>query len=360
MYKSASKNDKLKSFIGEKNNETQLKNYILGRPFALDMGTTNTRIYRHGDGIVLNEPTVVAFEKVTKKILATGSEAKRYIGKTPVNIEVIRPYQGSTVCDFDLIHAMLMEFFLKIQKKKKIFKSKLISIVPTNISAAEKKVLRKAAKDSGLGKILFLEEPLAAAMGAGLSIFNKKGQMILDIGGGSAKVSIISVGAVVYNNVENLGGDSINEAIKAYLLEKHQLQVGENRAEQCKIEAAAIDGSSKGPYIISGKDAHTNIPKEVSVDAEAISKAISQPVEGLTNMIIKTMVQCPSQFVSDIMEDGLYLTGGGTLLKGLKEYIGQKTGLACHVSKDPMNTVINGVQEVLANCRKYKKILSKN
>lgn len=358
MGRSDMYSDNFKRYIGD-NKQTEIRKYTFGRPMAMDMGTTNTRIFMKGEGIVLDEPSVVAYEKYSKNILAIGSEAKSYIGKTPQNIEVIRPLQGGYVNDFDLMREMIKEFLLKIQKRKRFFKSKLVVSVPVNISSAEKKIILRAAKESGIGKVRFIDEPIAAAIGFGLNISNKKGQMILDIGGGSVDLSVISVSSVVYSDIEKLGGDAINDSIAKYLVEKHQLQVGENRAEKCKIEAAGAFELNGENYNISGKDIETFIPKEITLQSEEIAQSIKKPLNGIIGMIKKGLANAPQELISDINEDGIYLTGGGSLLKGIKNFIESETKITCQIQKDPLYTVILGASEAIKNRRKYKKVLKK-
>ena len=349
----------LKRYIGEKPNNIETKKHLFGKPLAMDIGTTNTRIFMQGEGVVLDEPSVVAYEKFSKEILATGSEAKSYLGRTPQNIEVIRPLQGGFISDFDLIQDMIKEFLLKVQKKKRLFKSKLIISVPVNISSAEKKVIFLAAKKSGIGKIYFIENPLAAAIGTGLNISNKKGQMLLDVGGGSVGLSVISVASVVYGDVEKVGGDAINDALADYLLEKHQLQVGIISAEKCKIEAADAFLVNGKKYNISGKDIETYIPKEVTLEPEEISKAIKEPLRAIVGMIKKAFDEMPDELKPDIVEDGIYVTGGGSLLKGFYNLIENETKLCCHAQEEPFYTALKGASEAIKNRRKYKKVLMK-
>lgn len=349
----------LKRYIGENPKNMEIKKPFFGKSLAMDIGTTNTRIFMQGEGVVLDEPSVVAYEKFSKEILATGSEAKSYLGRTPQNIEVIRPLHGGYVSDFDLIQEMVKEFLLKVQRKKRIFKSKLVISVPVNISSAEKKIIVQAAKKSGMGKIYFIEDPLAAAIGAGLNISKKKGQMLLDVGGGSVELSVISVSSVVYGDVEKVGGDAINDALANYLLKKHQLQVGVISAEKCKIEAANAFQVNGKTYNVSGKDIETYIPKEVALEPEEISKAIKEPLSATIDMIKKAFDEMPDEFKPDIVEDGIYITGGGSLLKGFSGLIEKETKLCCHSLEEPFYAALKGASEAIKYRRKYKKVLMK-
>lgn len=359
MGKANGSGSNLKRYVGEKQKTTETKKPFWGKPLAMDIGTTNTRIFIQGKGVVLDEPSVVAYEKFSKEILATGSEAKSYLGRTPQNIEVIRPLHGGYVSDFDLIQEMIKDFLLKIQRKKRFFKSKLIFSVPVNMSSAEKKVISKAAKQAGIGKIYFIYDPIAAAIGMGLNIFNKKGQMILDIGGGSVELSVISVSSVVYGAVEKVGGDAVNDAIANYLLENHQLQVGVISAEKCKIAAANAFQVNGKMYNVSGKDIETYIPKEVTLEPEEISKAIKEPLNAIIDMIKKAFDEMPDELKPDVVEDGIYITGGGSLLKGFYGFIENETKLCCHTQDEPFYAALKGASEAIKNRRKYKKILMK-
>ena len=359
MTKEDSYSDNLKRFISNDSKKIEKISHVFGKPMAMDMGTTNTRIYMKGYGLVLDEPSVIAYEKISKNVLASGKEAKRYLGKAPQNIEVIKPLSGGHINDFDIIKSMLKEFFNRVQKRKRIFKSRLIVAIPSHRSSAEKKIIKTAARESGIGQIYFIEEPISAAIDFDINVANKKGQMIVDIGGGSLEISIISNNSIIYSDVEKLGGDAINEAIIHYIKAKHHLHIGENRAEECKLKLAAIPPVKTKTYKISGKDTLNNIPKEITLQAEEVNTAIADILEAIINMIKKAIDKAPKELQSDILQDGFYLTGGGSLLPGLKEFIERKTALKCSVANMPVYAIIRGASLVTKQKRKFKKVLLK-
>ena len=325
---------------------------------AMDLGTANTLIYVKGKGIILNEPSVVAYEKDTGKILAVGQEAKNYMGRTPHNIAAVRPLKDGVIADFDVAQAMIKEFFLKVQRMSRIFKPKAVICVPAGITQIEKKAVIDAAEDSGVRKVYLIEEPMAAAIGANLDISENKGQMVIDIGGGTTEVAVLSISSVAYSESVRVAGDEINETISRYLFKNYRIQVGENSAEKCKMEigsAYPVDGLPS-LYTISGKDSVNSSPKEVSLSAEEIRKAIEEPVYAVINAVRRALEKTPPDLVVDIDKDGMYLTGGGALLKGLDKLIHKETRIRCNVIKDPLISVVLGSGMALEDMDKYRKV----
>lgn len=324
---------------------------------AMDLGTANTLIYLQDEGLVLQEPSVVAYDTYTMEVLAVGSEAKSYIGRTPLNIKVVKPLASGVIEDLEITQAMIREFFCKVQKMGRIFKPKAVVCVPAGINKVEEKAIVKAASESGIGKLFLIEEPIAAAIGAGLDIDKNRGQMIVNIGGGITDIAVLSLSSVAYSDNIRIGGDTMTKALMEYIHAKHSMKVGENRAEKAKI--AAGSKNEKGNLInikISGKEAVSSIPMELELTAEEIREAIHEPVEAIIKGVYSALDKTPPDMVTDIAEDGIHLTGGGSLLLGIGEMIEKKTSIRCNLAEDPLTTVINGTGKTLENLKFYKKV----
>lgn len=331
---------------------------LFSKHMAMDLGTANTLIYVKGKGIILNEPSVVAYEKDTGKILAVGQEAKNYMGRTPHNIAAVRPLKDGVIADFDVAQAMIKEFFVKVQRMSSIFKPKAVICVPAGITQIEKKAVIDAAEDSGVRNVYLIEEPMAAAIGANLDISENKGQLVIDIGGGTTEVAVLSLFSVAYSESVRVAGDEINETISRYLFKNYRIQVGENSVEKCKMEigsAYPVDGLPP-LYTISGKDSVNSSPKEVSLSAEEIRKAIEEPVYAVIDAVRRVLEKTPPDLVVDIDEYGMYLTGGGALLKGLDKLIHKETRIRCNVIEDPLISVVMGSGMALEDMDKYRKV----
>ena len=331
---------------------------MFSKNMAMDLGTANTLIYVKGKGIILNEPSVVAYEKKTGRILAVGQKAKNFIGRAPHNIAVVRPLKDGVIADFDVAQAMIKEFFLKVQKMSRFFKPKAVICVPAGITQIEKKAVIDSAEESGVRKVYLIEEPMAAAIGANIDISQNKGQMVIDIGGGTTEVAVLSISSVAYSESVRVAGDEINETIGRYLLKNYRIQVGENTAEKCKMEigsAYPVDGLSS-LYNIAGKDSISSSPKEISLSAEEIRKAIEEPVYAVIDAIRRALEKTPPDLVVDINMDGMYLTGGGALLKGLDKLIHKETKIKCNVIEDPLVSVVLGSGKALEDMEKYSRV----
>ena len=331
---------------------------LFSKDMAMDLGTANTLIYIKGDGIVLNEPSVVAYENDTKKVLAVGREAKNFMGRTPRNIVAKRPLKDGVIADFEVTQFMIREFFLKVQRMNRFFKPSVVICVPAGITQVEKRAVLEAAEDAGVGKIFLIEEPMAAAIGANLDIEQNKGNMIIDIGGGTTEVAVLTIFSVAYSESVRVAGDEINEYIMRYMLKKYKLQIGENRAEKCKIDigsAVPISGLTE-KYFISGKDILTNTPKEVFVTPEEIRTAITDPVIAVVDAVKRALEQTPPDLLTDIQKEGIYMAGGGSLLKGLDILISRCTNIQCHLTEDPLTTVVMGSGRALESIKKYQKV----
>ena len=331
---------------------------FFSKDMAMDLGTANTLIYVRGEGIVLNEPSVVAYEKNTSEVIAVGKEAKSYLGRTPQNIAAVRPLKDGVIADFEVTQAMIREFFLKVQRMGIFFKPKVVICVPAGITQVEKRAVVEAAEEVGVGKVFLIEEPMAAAIGADLEIEQNKGQMVIDIGGGTTEVAVLTLSSVAYAESVRVAGDELNESIIRYLLKHHHLQVGENTAEDCKIKAGSafpVEGLVE-PYRIYGKDAVTNSPKDIRLSLAEIRQAIEEPVYAVVDAVRRALEKTPPELVTDISRDGIHMAGGGSLLHGLDKLIEKETQIPCHLTADPLTTVVMGSGKALDNLRHYKKV----
>lgn len=331
--------------------------YLFSKDMAMDLGTANTLIYMKGQGLVLNEPSVVAYDKRKEEVLAVGSEAKSYLGRTPEKIEAVRPLKDGVIADFMVTKAMIKEFFFKVQKLGRFLKPKVVICVPAGITQVEKRAVIDAAEESGAGHIFLIEEPMAAAIGAGLDIEEEKGQMVIDIGGGTTEVAVLSRSAVVNSETIRVAGDELNEEIIKYLAKEKNLIVGENTAEACKIaigSAYQVEGINS--YKIIGKDLLNHIPKEIEITPSEIRKAIKEPVLAVVETVKRVLVKTEPKFLEDIKRDGIIMAGGGSLLKGITKLVEEQTGLRCRLSEDPLTTIVEGSGIALENLKKYKKV----
>jgi len=323
----------------------------------MDLGTANTLIYMKGEGIVLNEPSVVALERDSGKIIAVGREAKEFIGKTPPHISAIRPLKDGVIADFDVAKAMIKYFLTMVRETRKVSKPKMVVCVPSGITQVEKKAVVDACFQVGIRDIHLVEEPMAAAIGAELPIELPRGNMVVDIGGGTTEVAIISLSANAYSESLRVAGDEMDEAIVRHLQKKYQVAIGVNAAERIKMEiGSAYRGASSGTKTVVGKDLVDGIPKNLSVTAEDIREAIEEPVEAIIDAIKRALEKLPPELVSDLKDSGMVLTGGGALLKGLDKRISERTSLDVHVPEDPLTCVVMGSGRALEELQRYRKV----
>ncbi|RJX26362.1 MAG: rod shape-determining protein [Desulfurivibrio sp.] len=330
---------------------------LFSKNMAMDLGTANTLIYLKGAGIVLNEPSVVAYNTYTKEILAVGASAKKYLGRTPQHISAIRPLKDGVIADFVITQAMIRSFFLKIQKMSRFFKPKVVICVPTGITQVEKKAVIEAAEEVGCGKVYLIEEPMAAAIGSGLDVFQNKGRMIIDIGGGTTEVAVITMSSVAYCESLRVAGDELNEAIIRHLFHQHKIYIGENTAEKCKIATgSAIDMPGLEPFTLIGKNVLTSNPKEVTLTPQEIRIALQEPVKAIVEAVRRALDKTPTELVTDIYDEGIYMAGGGSLLRGLDTLIENTTKIPCHLTRDPLLAIAMGSGIALENLKDYQKV----
>lgn len=331
---------------------------MLHTHLAMDLGTANTLIYMKGEGIILNQPSVVAIDNNSGKVIAVGKEAKEYIGRTPPNISAIRPLKDGVIADFEVAKAMIKYFLKAVSAERKISKPKMVVGVPSGITQVEKKAVIDACFQVGIRDVYLIEEPMAAAIGAGMPIELPKGNMIIDIGGGTTEVAIISLSAIAYSESLRVAGDELDEAIVRYLQKKHQLAIGVIAAEKIKIEGASaypIDSLSDSINVV-GKDLLTSIPKTIKIPKEDVREAIEEPVAAIIDAVRRALEKLPAEFISDLNEAGIVLTGGGALLKGLAQRIDNETGIVVTIADDPLTSVTMGCGKALEDMAKYKKV----
>jgi len=339
-----------------------LLNNLLGmfsNDLAIDLGTANTLVYIKGRGIVCNEPSVVVVRKDNKKTIAVGAEAKRMLGKTPANITAIRPMKDGVIADFDATGEMLKYFIKKVHNRKSFLSPRVIIGVPSGITQVEQRAVKDAAQASGAREVYLIEEPMAAAIGVGLPVGEPSGNMIVDIGGGTTDIAVISLDGIVYSKAVRVGGDKMDEAITAYIKRKYNLLIGDRTAEQIKIDigsAYAVNPDNTKTMEIKGRDMISGIPKTIVVSETEIREALSEPVNIILDTVKVTLENTPPELAADIVDKGLVLAGGGALLKGLDMLIREETGLPVVVPEDPLTAVVRGVGRMLDELELLKKI----
>lgn len=331
---------------------------IFGRDMAVDLGTANTLVYVKGKGIVLNEPSVVAIDKNSGSVLAVGLEAKRMIGRTPGNIVAIRPLRDGVIADFDVTERMLRYFIQQVHKRRFLARPRVIVCVPSGITGVEQRAIEEATEQAGARTALLIEEPMAAAIGADLPIYEPSGNMIVDIGGGTTEVAVISLGGIVASESIRIGGDEIDEAIIYHMKREHNLMLGERTAEELKIEIGSAHPLPQEEQAeVRGRDLVSGLPKALIISSQEIRLAIEEPVASIIDAVKRTLDKTPPELSSDIMDRGIVLTGGGALLRGLDERLRQETGMPVHLVEQPLGAVALGSGKCLEEFDSLKKVL---
>jgi rod shape-determining protein MreB and related proteins len=327
------------------------------RDIGIDLGTANTLVFVKGKGIVLREPSVVAIRRDTGTILAVGEEAKKMIGRTPGNIVAIRPMKDGVIADFDVTQTMLRHFIARAYRRKTLFYPQVVVCVPSGVTEVEKRAVLDATKQAGAREAFLIEEPMAAAIGAGLPVEEPTGSMIVDIGGGTTEVAIISLGGIVTSKSIRIGGDEMDEAIVHYIKRTYNLMIGERTAEEVKIQiGTAYLADDDATMDIRGRDLVTGLPKTLNITAKEIEKALSDPVYQILDAIKITLEKTPPELASDIMDKGIVMTGGGALLKGLDKLVAQETGMPVFVSDNPLDCVALGSGKALAEIDLLRRV----
>jgi rod shape-determining protein MreB len=331
---------------------------FLGKDIAVDLGTANTLVYVRGKGIVLNEPSVVAINVVDGRPLAVGAEAKRMIGRTPSNIQAIRPLKDGVIADFEICEKMLRYFIGKVNQSK-MTKPRMVICVPSGITGVEQRAVQEAAEYAGAKKPAYIiEEPMAAAIGAGLPVHEPTGNMVVDIGGGTTEVAVISLGGIVTSRSIRVGGDEMDEAIISYVKKQYSVALGERTAEQIKMTlASAFPLEEELRAEIKGRDLVTGLPKTISITTEEVRAAIEEPVNAIVDAVKVTLDNTPPELAADIMDQGIVLTGGGALLAGLDRRLNDETGMPIVVAKNPLQCVALGSGQCLEEFEALKQVL---
>jgi rod shape-determining protein MreB len=329
---------------------------------AIDLGTANTLVYVKGKGIVLSEPSVVAVRKNDRdhrtRVLAVGRDAKMMLGRTPGNIVAIRPMKDGVIADFEITEAMLRHFIRKVHNRRSLIRPRIIICVPSGITPVEKRAVRESAESAGAREVYLIEEPMAAAIGAGLPITEPICNMVVDIGGGTSEVAVISLAGIVYSKSVRVGGDKMDEAILQYVKRTYNLLIGERTSEIIKTTIGnAYPGSEVESMDVKGRDLVTGIPKIINVNSDEIRQAIQEQIDTIVAAVKGALEQTPPELAADIVDRGIYLTGGGALLKNLDTLLHQETGLPIKIADDPLSTVVMGSGKALDNLNILKEVM---
>lgn len=335
---------------------------LFSRDMGIDLGTANTLVYVKGKGIMLQEPSVVAIHTGTREVLAVGSEANRMVGRTPGNIVVIKPMKDGVIADFDITETMLRHFITRVHKGIGICRPRVVIGVPCGVTEVEKRAVIDAARQAGAREAYLIEEPMASAIGAGLPIHEPSGNMVVDIGGGTTEIAVISLGGIVTSKSIRVAGDEMNEAIIQHVKRSYNLLIGERTAEDIKISIGRAyhvgDEEEEETLDIKGRDMVTGLPKTVTVTAREIEEALAEPVRQVVDAVHQTLEKTPPELAADIMERGIVLTGGGSLLRGLNLLLAEETKMPVHLTDHPLECVALGTGVALENLNTYRRVLT--
>jgi rod shape-determining protein MreB len=325
---------------------------------AIDLGTANTLVYVKSEGIVLNEPSIVAIHQADNTVLAVGKEAKAMLGRTPGNIVAIRPLKDGVIADFDVTEKMLGYFIRRVHRRRALVRPRIVIGVPSGITQVEKRAVRDSAMQAGAREVYLIEEPMAAAIGAGMPITEPGGNMVVDIGGGTTEVAVISLSGIVYSRSVRIAGDEMDESIVQYIRKNYNLLVGERRAEEIKIKlgSAYPMGGERRTMEVKGRDLIDGIPKTIVIGDDEIREALREPIMTIVDAVRTALERTPPELAADIVDKGIVLTGGGALLKGLDLLLRQETNLPITVAEDPLSCVALGTGKVLDELDLLKKV----
>ncbi len=333
---------------------------LFSNDLAIDLGTATTLIYEKGRGIVCCEPSVVAVQQDSRgvqRVLAVGTEAKDMLGRTPGHIRAVRPLRDGVIADFEVTEAMLRYFITRVHRRKTLVKPRIIICVPFGITAVEKRAVRESAESAGAREVHLIEEPMAAAIGAGLPVIEPSASMVVDIGGGTTEVAVISLAGIVYSHSVRVAGDKIDEAIMAYLKRKYNLAIGEQTAEKIKISIGNAYPAEDVEYVeVKGRDLVAGVPRTVEINSDEVRDALSEPVNVIVQAVMKALEYTPPELSADIIDKGIVLTGGGAQLKNLDVLLREETGLPVMVSDEPMSAVVIGSGKALDNLDLLREI----
>ncbi|WP_027366182.1 rod shape-determining protein [Desulfotruncus alcoholivorax] len=332
---------------------------FISKDMGIDLGTANSLVYVKSKGIVLREPSVVAIQRDNGQVLAVGEEAKQMIGRTPGNIIAIRPMKDGVIADFDVTQSMIKYFISKaLRKRTFLIRPRVVVSVPSGVTAVEERAVREAALQAGAREAYLIEEPMAASIGAGLPVHEPTGNMIVDIGGGTTEVAVISLGGIVTSRSIRIAGDEMDDAIIQHVKKTYNLMIGERTAEEIKIEiGTAYLSKTVEKYEVRGRDLVSGLPKTIEITSEEIYKALSEPVSSILEAIKNTLELTPPELAADIMDRGIVMAGGGSLLRGLDRLVSEQTGMPVHLADDPLLAVAYGTGRVLENIDILRKVL---
>lgn len=331
---------------------------LFSNDLGIDLGTANTLVYARGQGIVLSEPSVVAVHSSTGKVIAVGQEAKRMMGRTPGEIVAIRPMKDGVIADFETVEKMIRYFINKVHNRTTLVKPRIVICVPSGITEVEKRAVRESAEQAGARDIELIEEARAAAIGADIPIHEPAGNMVIDIGGGTTEIAVLSLGGMVISDSIRVGGDEFDEAIIKHMRNQYNLIIGERTAEEVKLAIGnAFNEKKTENFELKGRDAMSGLPRTLIIDSNEIRKALKEPLDAILEGTIQVLERTPPELAADITERGIVLTGGGSLLKGLDKFIAKETGVPVIRAENPLNCVAIGTGRYLEELREIKRKL---
>src|SRR5256884_2868613 len=333
---------------------------FLSSDIGIDLGTSNTLVYVKDQGIVLREPSVVAVQAGTNKVLAVGDEAKRMLGRTPANIVAVRPLKDGVISDFEVTEAMLRHFISKVHNRRRVrARPRVVIAVPSGITEVEKRAVRESAAHAGAREVYLIEEPMAAAIGVGLPVQDPAGNMIIDIGGGTTEVALISLSGIVFSRSVRVAGDELDEAIVQYMKRAYNLMVGERTAEEIKIKIGSAYPSEKETSVeVKGRDLVAGLPKTLMITSQEVREALLEPISTIVDSVRITLERCPPELSADLVDRGLVLAGGGALLRGFDKLLSEETGLPVHVAEDPLSAVAERTGQCLNELKFLRQVAS--
>jgi rod shape-determining protein MreB and related proteins len=335
-----------------------MANSFIGRDMAVDLGTANTLVYVRGRGVMLNEPSVVALNAQTREILAVGSEAKKMIGRTPDSIVAIRPLKDGVIADFESTEQMLRFFIQQVHRRQYFTKPRLVICVPSGITAVEQRAVKEAGYQAGARRVYIIEEPMAAAIGAGLPVHEATGNMVVDIGGGTTEVAVISLGGIVTSQSIRIAGDELDQAIISWMKKEYSLMLGERTAEEIKVALGSAFPLPQEPEAeIRGRDLISGLPKNVNISSAEVRQALEEPLHAIVDAVRTTLDKTPPELAGDIMDRGVVITGGGALLRGIDERLRHETGMPMHIAPDPLDSVAMGAGKCVEEFEALQQVL---
>ena len=329
---------------------------LFSNDIGIDLGTANTLVYVKDQGIVLREPSVVAVRAGTSQVLAVGDEAKRMLGRTPGNIVAVRPLKDGVIADFEMTESMLRHFITKVHNRKWV-RPRVVIAVPSGITEVEKRAVKESAAHAGAREVYLIEEPMAAAIGVGLPVQDAAGNMIVDIGGGTTEVALISLSGIVFSRSFRVAGDELDEAIAGYMKRAYNLMIGERTAEEIKIKIGSAYPMDKETSMeVKGRDLVAGLPKTLAITSQEVREALLEPIATIVESVRVTLERCPPELSADLVDRGLVLAGGGALLRGLDRLLQEETGLPVHIAEDPLSAVAEGTGRALSEIKFLRQV----